>query len=106
VAQQRGGPREPRGRRLWRLVEEADRFLEPGHDALGVLQPAALGAQVVLLVVSELHRVDLGELEAVEILLTRALAHLLPESSQGRASVLPCPDERSHALADRKSVGE
>jgi hypothetical protein len=99
VAQQRGGPREPCGGRLRVLVQEPDGLLQARDDPLGVLEPAALGAQVVLLAVAELDRVDLGELEAVEVFLAGALAHLVPQPRERPARFLPPPHQDADPLA-------
>src|SRR5262249_10937963 len=88
------------------LLEQGHRLAEPRRDALGVLQPVALGAQLVLLAIGRLHRVDLGQLEAVQILLPRGLSELRVEPLAPAARVLPRAHEGGDALAPRPALCE
>ena len=97
---------EPRRRRLLLFVQERNDLLQPTVDALGVLKPGALGSQLVLLAVPELHGIDLGELESVEILLAGGLAQLLAHATERGARLLPPSDQRAHLLAALRALGE
>ena len=68
-----------------------------------MLQSPTLCAQLVFLALAQPDRVDLGELEAEEILLALPLARLLADPLELAPRGLPLADERRHAAAG--SVG-
>ena len=90
------GPTEPARHRPVILVERRHGLAEAGHDALGVLQSIALGAQRLFLPIPRVDGVDLGELEPVEILLPRLLSHLLLEMLLSVARVPPGAHQMRH----------
>ena len=86
-----------RAGRLLILVQERHDVLEAGEDPLGVLEPPALRAELVLLAFPELDRVDLGDLPAVELLLARSLAGLVADADELGPRRLPPAPERVRA---------
>src|SRR4030095_205306 len=71
-----------------------------------MLQSIALGAQRLFLSIPGVDRVDLGELEPVEILLPRLLSHLLLEMLLSVARAPPGAYQMRHTLSLRLALAE
>ena len=65
---------------------------------LGVMEPVTLAAQLIILPFAELDGIDLGQLKAVEIFLSRTGRDVVPQLRQCLPSVFPPADEPAHAL--------
>src|SRR5262249_55251541 len=98
--------RQPGGGRAIILVEQRHHLLQRVKNSLGMLQPGAVGAKLLLLADTEPGGVDLGELESMEILLSSAICQLFPERREGPALGFPVSDQALHALTTRHALGE
>ena len=106
IPEERSGAADRRAGRLLILVQESHDFLKAGEDPLGVLEPPALRAQLVLLAFPELDRVDLGDLPAVELLFAGPLAGLVADADEVAPRRLPSAPERVEFTRASPRTGE
>src|SRR2546422_217484 len=98
--------RQP-GRRGGRVVlqQRAD-LLQPGREALGVLEPAPFRPQPLLLARAQPRGVQLGHLEAQEVLALRAVAPGAAAALEVLPRLAVLGEERGEALAQQLGIGE
>src|SRR5262249_38981278 len=88
------------------LVKECHHLLQAVKDPLGMLESIAFDAQYLLFAVAESHCVDLGKLEAIEVLLPRGLRQSMTKLGKGASPLLPLANESAHPFTLRHAVGE
>src|SRR5882724_8885006 len=106
LTQEAPGTVQPARRRALVLVEQPADLGEPRGQPLGVLEPPALGPQLLLLALPQARAIELRELKAEEILALRSIALRRPRALDlGLRGPMPGED-LPHALAQFLGVSE
>src|SRR2546428_160202 len=88
------------------VLQQRAGLLQPGREALGVLEPAPFRAQLLLLARAQPRGVQLRHLEAQEVLALRAVASGAAAALEVLPRLAVLGEERGEALAQRLGIGE
>src|SRR5262249_57771487 len=97
---------EPAHRRAVVVVEQARRLGETGRQAFGVLEPSALESELVLLPGPESGGVELGHLQALQVLALGAIALGGARSLELGPGGPVLREQITHAVAELVGIGE
>src|SRR5882724_3912162 len=106
LAQEARGAMQTAHRRVLVVVEKPSGLGEAGRQPLGVLEPSALAPQLLLLTRPETCPVELGELEAEEILTLSPLALGGPRALELGPRHAVLREQLAHAVAQLVGVRE
>src|SRR5439155_10421 len=97
---------QPGGRGGGVVLQQRADLVQPGREALGVLEPAPFRAQLLLLARAQPRGVQLRHLEAQEVLALRAVASGAAAALEVLPRLAVLGEERGEALAQRLGIGE
>src|SRR5215470_6007425 len=100
IPQQSGGALEPAHRRAVVVVEQARRLGEPDREPFGMLEPPALEPELLLLAGPKAGGVELGHLQAQQVLALGTIALGGPGALELGAGGTVLGEEIAHAVAE------